>query len=140
VEWLHDVVGGTYRKIAGKSEDNWVWSPQWVVDMHRPELWGYVQFSSRKPGEAAFMVDPAWEVKSILHDVYYAQRAFRDSTTRWAQTLDQLRLGTPAVSAQQQGLSLQTAGDGFVATMPLTLPNGTTRRWHIRQDARIWKD
>ncbi len=25
-------------------EDNWVWSPQGVVDMHRPEKWGEVIF------------------------------------------------------------------------------------------------
>jgi hypothetical protein len=25
-------------------EDNWVWSPQGVVDMHVPEHWGHVQF------------------------------------------------------------------------------------------------
>ena len=25
-------------------EDNWVWSPQGLVDMHVPERWGVVQF------------------------------------------------------------------------------------------------
>lgn len=33
---------------AGKpNEDNWVWSPQGVIDMHVPERWGYLHFSSR---------------------------------------------------------------------------------------------
>ena len=140
VEWVHDIVAGTYHKVAGKREDNWVWSPQWVVDMHRPELWGYVQFSSRKPGQAKFRDDPAWDVKSILHEVYYAQRVFRDSTKQWAQTLEQLHLGAPMASAQHQGLSLQSTSVGFVATMPLKLPNGPTQRWHIRQDARLWEE
>lgn len=27
-----------------EKEDNWVWSPQGVVDMHRPEHWGFVHF------------------------------------------------------------------------------------------------
>ena len=26
-------------------EDNWVWSPQGVIDMHVPERWGYLHFS-----------------------------------------------------------------------------------------------
>ena len=26
-----------------QKENNWVWSPQWEVQMHKPELWGYVQ-------------------------------------------------------------------------------------------------
>jgi Carbohydrate family 9 binding domain-like len=42
VEWT--VAGGTCRKVAGKREDNWVWSPQGVIDMHRPERWGIVSF------------------------------------------------------------------------------------------------
>jgi hypothetical protein len=45
VEWPIDTSDGTYRKPAGAREDNWVWSPQHVIDMHRPETWGYVQFS-----------------------------------------------------------------------------------------------
>ncbi len=52
VEWLHEIVGRLVPgRFAGKREDNWVWSPQWVVDMHRPEMWGYVQFSFKKPGK-----------------------------------------------------------------------------------------
>ena len=45
VEWRTDVVDGTYRKVAGLREDNWVWSPQGMIDMHQPEHWGYVEFS-----------------------------------------------------------------------------------------------
>src|SRR5262245_54760752 len=37
--------GIAYEKVSGSSEDNWVWSPQGVVDMHRPEMWGLVQFT-----------------------------------------------------------------------------------------------
>ncbi len=44
VEWQHEIVGGKYRKVPNTKEDNWVWSPQSVVDMHRPEMWGIVRF------------------------------------------------------------------------------------------------
>jgi hypothetical protein len=44
VEWEHEVVGGRYRKVPGKKEDNWVWSPQGEINMHIPERWGYVRF------------------------------------------------------------------------------------------------
>ena len=33
-----------YAKRAGLPEDNWVWSPQWAVDMHLPRFWGKVTF------------------------------------------------------------------------------------------------
>ena len=48
VEWQHEVVDGKYRKVANTKEDNWVWSPQGVVDMHRPEMWGVVRFVKTK--------------------------------------------------------------------------------------------
>ena len=32
-------------KAGQPKEDNWVWSPQGVVDMHIPERWGYLDFS-----------------------------------------------------------------------------------------------
>ncbi len=140
VEWLTSIAGGGYQKIPGKREDNWVWSPQWVVDMHRPELWGYVQFASRRQGEEAFEKDPAWEVKCLLHDVYYAERAHRQSTRGWAGSLDQLRLAPTVESARKRGLTLKATPAGFTATMPLTLPDGTTQHWHIRQDALLWQD
>lgn len=46
VQWTHRVKDGTYEKVprAEKNEDNWVWSPQGVIDMHRPEKWGVLEF------------------------------------------------------------------------------------------------
>jgi hypothetical protein len=46
-EWLTDIVDGKYVKVPGKPEDNWVWSPQGLIDMHVPEHWGYVHFAAR---------------------------------------------------------------------------------------------
>ena len=43
VEWQHDVVDGHEVKRPDAKEDNWVWTPQHVVDMHRPEEWGFVE-------------------------------------------------------------------------------------------------
>lgn len=44
VEWVLDVVNGSYLKRKGLKEDNWVWSPQGVINMHVPETWGRVKF------------------------------------------------------------------------------------------------
>jgi len=44
VQWQTDIVAGKYLKREGLREDNWVWSPQGVVDMHQPEEWGFVEF------------------------------------------------------------------------------------------------
>ena len=49
VEWPIDITGRDYRKPAGAKEDNWVWSPQGVVNMHVPEMWGTVRFLQAQP-------------------------------------------------------------------------------------------
>lgn len=44
VQWRVDIQDGRYVKVPGLKEDNWVWSPHGLVDMHVPEKWGFVQF------------------------------------------------------------------------------------------------
>lgn len=44
VEWDVEVVDGKYRKIDGRREHNWVWSPMGLIDMHLPDRWGVVEF------------------------------------------------------------------------------------------------
>jgi hypothetical protein len=45
IEWRTNMVDGTYVKPPGQKEDNWVWSPQGLIDMHVPGRWGYVRFA-----------------------------------------------------------------------------------------------
>ncbi|HEX5081669.1 MAG TPA: hypothetical protein VFY40_06475 [Blastocatellia bacterium] len=49
-EWLHEVVDGKYHKTSDIKENNWVWSPQGVVNMHAPEKWGHVRFITAPTG------------------------------------------------------------------------------------------
>ncbi|MCO5296046.1 MAG: carbohydrate-binding family 9-like protein [Fimbriimonadaceae bacterium] len=109
VEWRHTVVDGRYGKVLGLKEDNWVWSPQWAVDMHRPEHWGYVQFSTRVEDAPAFVEDPAWAVIALLHRVYHAQQAFRGEHGSWARKLAEL--GIESV----HGLDMAASDLQFVA-------------------------
>jgi hypothetical protein len=44
VEWQDRIVEGSYVKVPGTNEDNWVWSPQGAINMHVPERWGRVRF------------------------------------------------------------------------------------------------
>jgi hypothetical protein len=46
VQWRLHVVNGKYRKVPDTKEDNWVWSPQGLINMHVPERWGRVRFSA----------------------------------------------------------------------------------------------
>ncbi len=44
VQWQHELLNGAYRKVPKTAENNWVWSPQGVINMHVPEHWGEVKF------------------------------------------------------------------------------------------------
>jgi hypothetical protein len=132
VQWQHEVVDGRYRKIKGRPEDNWVWSPQGVINMHRPERWGIVQFSTAKPGSAKLLSDPAADARYALHRVLYAQRDYRKAKGKWASRLGDLCLR----GAKFDAVVMETTSTGFEASVP----DSKSRRWHIRSDARIWQE
>jgi hypothetical protein len=140
VEWQVDVIDGHYRKRPGRPEDNWVWSPQGTINMHRPETWGYVQFSTAKPGAAKFRPDPAGPARYLLHQIYYAQHAYRKTHGHWAKTVADL--GLPGVAHESFAGSpvLETTTNLFEASVPIKLSDGRIQRWHIRQDSRVWCD
>lgn len=132
VEWQHRIVNGRYQKIKGKAEDNWVWSPQGVIKMHRPERWGIVQFSTAKQGTAALRPDPAAGVRYLLHRVLYAQRDYKKATGKWAKRLADLKLSGDKFA----DVRLETTSTSFEASAK----DRQGHRWHIRSDARFWKE
>jgi len=82
VEYRVEVKEGRYSKLAdpatGKPqpEDNWVWAPIGLVNIHYPEMWGSVQFSDRAAGEGedSIMLRPEEAAKWVLRQVYYKQQ------------------------------------------------------------------
>jgi hypothetical protein len=137
VEWRINIVHGKYEKVPNTPEDNWVWSPQGIVDMHRPEKWGYVQFTKRL-GEVSFVTDPAMPARNALQEIYYAQRDYEAKNHRWAAALDDLKLSADLGAGLLRAPTMKLTGDGFEASAEIKLPNGRIQRWHIRQDALIW--
>lgn len=137
VEWQHEIVDGKYRKVPGTREDNWVWSPQGVINMHRPETWGIVQFSRKSSGPVDFREDPAGPTRHLLHQVYYAQQEYRSTHGRWGRTVEEL--GFAADFSGATPMTIEVTGDLFQATAKITASDGKPQLWHIRQDSRIWK-
>ena len=135
VQWPIDTSSGSYRKPAGARENNWVWSPQGVVDMHRPETWGYVQFSNQPPGRASFRPDPSWAARQWLHRVYYAQRDFLKAHGRYANTLQELGVPVPN-STEVLRPTLRVAGRTFEASAQFPEEDGPVPIT-IRQDSLI---
>ncbi len=138
VEWDVTVEDGVYRKVPETPEHNWVWSPQGVIDMHRPERWGYVQFSTDAPGLADFHPDLSLPARDLLMDVYHAQHEFHQTHGFWAETLTALRPLLPSLLTPS--LQMQPASDGFTATAGYQDADGSRRTLHVRTDSRLWPD
>lgn len=140
VEWQIQIAEGKYQKVPKTPEDNWVWSPQGIVDMHRPEKWGFVQFTKKAPGTVSFALDPALPARNALQEIYYEQRDYETVHHRWAERMEELSLAHDFEKALTKAPCLKSSQQGFEATAEIRLANGKTQRWHIREDGRVWSD
>jgi hypothetical protein len=76
VNWKFEITNGKYYRKKDRNgkylpEFNWVWSPQWVINMHEPERWGYVYFSSEEAGtEVNFEIPRDGYLKWYLYALY----------------------------------------------------------------------
>jgi len=141
VEWAVEPAQTGYRKVDGLKENNWVWSPQGAVDMHQPEMWGYVQFSTSSSRDVPFVADPSWPARAWLHDGYYAQRAFREHHGRYARTLAELGLPIPPDSALgDPDMTSDDAAAGYTLSIVLTPRGGPRVRWFVNQESKVWRE
>jgi eukaryotic-like serine/threonine-protein kinase len=140
VEWRFDIVAGRYVRRTDRREDNWVWSPQGVVNMHRPATWGYVQFSTAAPGQGTLRTDHAGPTKHLLERIYDAQVSFQNEHWRYASTLEELGLKDLTHERLAAPPRIDAGEDRFQATVDVKLPDGRRQRWSIREDSRVWQD
>src|SRR5215831_127726 len=118
VEWQITATNGAYRKVPRSPEDNWVWSPQGVVDMHRPEMWGIVQFTSRATDEQVPVTGiPGKAARDLALKVYYAERDFWNARKRWTTNLDELNLETNNVPSAADQPLIEATADGYACSV-----------------------
>ena len=141
VEWDTTVENGKYVKVPKQPEHNWVWSPQGVIDMHRPERWGYLQFSTEAPGKATYQADQDGPLRDKLMLVYQAQTAFFKANGRWAASLEELNLKPADLQLLQAAApTIRLTPGGYEATMayfPRDLYPWVD--WKVDQDSRVTK-
>jgi hypothetical protein len=145
VEWQAEIQDGAYVKLADPEtgrplpEDNWVWSPQGLVNMHYPEMWGFVRFSTAEAApEVPVLAEADWlgPAEWALRLLYYRERAhFADE-------------GSFTANAAELGLEdavagLPTSWPAEIAVTPSMFEarvfarDGTTL--HISHDGRLWR-
>jgi hypothetical protein len=102
VNWDYQITNGKYERKKDANdkllhEYNWVWSPQGVINMHEPEKWGYVYFSSKEAGmKDTFEVPNDEKIKWELFKLYRAQKAHFSKHNTWLTSIETI-ISSPIV-------------------------------------------
>ncbi len=108
VNWDFEIIKDAYTRKKDKNEKylpeyNWVWSPMGVINMHEPEKWGYVFFSSEEPGkQTTFMIPRDERIRWELYTIYKAQRQYYKKNNQWAESIKEL--GIKEIKVDQEVL------------------------------------
>ncbi len=145
VQWRLDSPDGVYAKIVDEAtgkplaENNWVWSPQHAINMHRPEHWGFVQFSDGVAGHDAmqpFVADPDEAVRRALRQLYYRQRSLREQRGTYAASIAELRPHDIALEGHPFEPRLENTAAGWL----IIAPGPSGRAIYIRNDGLTWSE
>ncbi len=140
VEWQITHTNGVYQKVPHTPEDNWIWSPQGVIDMHRPEKWGIVQFTKEPADKTVAITDiPGAPARNLALEIYYSQRDFWTEHKRWATNLTELGWTPHELPTGVKTPDLQPTADGYACAVAFDA-GGRERVWRIRQDRLLKLD
>jgi hypothetical protein len=138
VEWQAEPRDGGYQKVldplTGKPypEENWVWSPMGLINMHYPELWGYVVFADEE-GPDSFELPMDERIKWELRKLYYRER------NHYARYGEFCRDKTLLMDGQSWTIQprIETTGRLFQIAAPSSDGSST---FYIREDGKLWKE
>ncbi|MDH5825574.1 carbohydrate-binding family 9-like protein [Sphingobacterium faecium] len=95
VQWQHELSNNHYsrKKENNKilAEDNWVWSPIGLINMHYPERWGYLQFVQQATEQDPALPD-SYNVTKLAWNVHYLQQLFKKENRHYSEQLTKLSL------------------------------------------------
>ena len=134
-----------YEKIEGAEAVNWVWSSHGIPDMHLPERWGYVQFTTTNvgAGPVSFALPPEEPARRILRAIYDLQRQFREKHGAYTTNLDSLGLEYQVIPDFLWPPDIHVTPNQFEASLEELIDlqsDGRLNSWRIRQDSKLWKD
>ena len=86
-----------YKKVTDENgkwrpEDNWVWAPTGLIDIHCPEFWGFVFFTENGENYPILQDEKR---KLDLRSIYYAQYVYRRRTGSFTSDLRALDCPLP---------------------------------------------
>lgn len=142
VNWEHSIENGKYsRKKDDKGEYlheyNWVWSPQGVINMHEPEKWGYVYFSSKEVGDSDDFIIPKDEkIKWELYKLYRAQKKHYSANKKWITSIEALSSSPIMVDGETINPTIENHSFGWTITVKSPFSN---KLLVIREDGKFKK-
>ena len=122
------------KKVADTKEDNWVWSPTGIIDMHRPERWGWVQFCDAT-GKSTQLGDQSRKKRPVIFSMrsITIREDFHSKHGKWAGKINELAgLDSYGYSNTIHQASIQTTSEGYEAVVEID-----SKRWIIRQDSHV---
>lgn len=130
VQWKAEFLNGEYKKTSNV-EDNWVWSPQHEINMHRPEFWGYMVFTDSLSQNSKPITDKAFALKLDLMKIYYEQRA------NWVKTGKYFgdEMTGKILKSNNYGVEIKVDGQQWSAHGTM---NG--EKWYVNQNSKLWQD
>jgi hypothetical protein len=142
IEWRTVFENGNYkREIDPKTAktflpDQWVWSPQYRNDIHMPEMWEVLQFSSIRAGEGteAFVPDPDFNLKWALRKIHYAEKEYFTKNNTYSSSLSDIGLIQTDFPKNVPVPVIHSTRTTFESYFPASNSN---LFWTIYQDGRI---
>ena len=143
VEWKTEVRDNKYQKQINPetnkpyAEDNWVWSPQGIVNMHYPEMWGYVQFSDKSAGsqQISFIEKEEEVAKWLLREIYYAERIYFQTNGIFSTELKDLGIELKPINGFSSPPKIEITTNLFEASLR---SDDGSQIVHIRYDGLTW--
>ena len=144
VEWKTESKDGLYKKLINPKtnkpfpEDNWVWSPQCAINMHMPEMWGFLQFSDKIVGtsEEKFIYNIDEDAKWALRQVYYEEMRFFEKNKKFCSSIEKLGLSNIKI----KGFKINPIIKCTENTFEVKITNEKEKySFYIFQDGRIIK-
>ena len=131
VNWDFQITDNQYKRkkdADGKflHEHNWVWSPTGVINMHEPEKWGYVYFSSKLAGQKDnFIISEDEKIKWELYKLHRAQKEFFKNNNKYSRTIDSLTSKAIIVSHKTLIPTFEIHSTGYNLTVKSPFSNKT---------------
>ncbi len=113
------------------------WTPQGLVNLHYPEMWGIVQFSDIIAGNGndSFNQSKDEQIKWALRNVYYHLKQYYLNNHSYTDEISVLNLDKIKKKAAHFSLTLHATNNTFIASSP-GFNNDVV--WYINQDGKIW--